>query len=263
MGTAAITIVLALLAALVGAVAGGMVGFFGVILIGTMAGQDTPDGGLAMGAAVGGLPLGAVLGALLGAVLVVRARHTGATPDKGEPEVPTAASPKPERRVSRRGWVAIALVFALTAGAWRVIFYEPPPPLINRAGSTIYLDSEVRLPAKMVDLDALTAMQTVISTWGGDNLTGQWPPVHKVDGDHLVLGMRHRLIYRTSERTLYFYLRDGLVAFFDLPLGEIPAPTDEFSDWRPVSRVRAHYYGDDLPGSFDISIRTQVTDRGR
>lgn len=257
------TIILALLAALVGAVVGGMVGFFGIILLGTLAGQDTPDGGLAMGAAVGGLPLGAVLGALLGAVLLVRARRTRPDHVTNDAESPAIASSGPGKRVSPQGWIAIMLVLGLTAGAWRIFFYEPPPPLIDRAGSTIHLDSEIRLPAEMVDLEDFTAMQAVISTWGGDNLTGQRPPVHEVDGDHLVLGLRHRLIYRTPDRMLYVYLRDGRVAFFDLPLGEVPTPTEGFSDWRPVSRVRDHYYGPDLPGPFDISIRTQVTDRSR
>ena len=256
------TVILVLLGTISGALIGGCVGFFGVILLGTLMGADTQQGALAMGAASGGLPLGLIVGGILGGVLALRARLK--SPVRSESSAPTGSVLVPEAPGPRRVWgiqdaIALLLVAALAIGAWTWFNDTGDPPLL-RGSSKPVLHAEIKIPAS--DPGIAFALNR-----GSDLRNGQ--VYHGAAGrmglreeeGHMILTAIHPIAYKTEDRSVELWLGENRLLVFRLDLPRKPPESPEFSAWRPVDEIRPDAYGSlipDPPGGNKIFIRTKV-----
>ena len=249
------TILLALLAAIVGGVLGAIVGFFAIIALGTVTGADDTGRALAMGAAVTGMPVGAVIGAVLGCVLVIRARRGRAAPVVPGEEAPSPA-PSPGPMITVQGWISLGLVAAILVGIGLWLFDDGSPPRFAERHRPV-LEIEIRLPANDKGLDFALAR--------GTNLRSEFI-FHSADGglalredaEGVILSSRHTMAYKTADRGVELWAGPSRLLVFDLDLAANPVAHD-WTDWQPVSHVRAHSHGADLPGPHEIWFRTRLS----
>ncbi|MDJ0824439.1 MAG: hypothetical protein QNJ16_02935 [Rhodobacter sp.] len=265
------TILLALFAGLLGAVLGGAVGFFGIILIGTLAGADNQQGALAMGAATGGMPVGALIGAVLAAVLAVRWRVRArsapvqaapdetAAPDRDAPggrAAPETGSPR-RRGLGLWDWIALTAIALAAAGGYAWWTDDGLPPVLRKPFPV--LEAELRLPADDPGLAyALNRHADLRSEIVYHSLA---PPVRLREADRqVVLGLRGALTYRTDDREIELRLETGKVLGFRLDLGDRPRVTEAFTDWRRVDRFVWNRDGVPVPtdGPPPYFLRTRV-----
>ena len=243
------TFILAILGALFGGVLGAVVGFLGYALIGEALGVSNFEGGLATGAALFAAPVGAVAGAVLGCLAVMRLRRG-----------------KSRKPMGWQGWAALGLTGAGLVGLYLYLFYEPPAPTFRAGVPKPVLHYEIRLPAEMVDVSDISSLRTQLKTYQ----TYMYPDdvlTHRVDGDEVILSARHTLSYAIEDRGLELWLNqsdnqaDYRLLMFDLPIGKVPEPSEDFSDWRPVAHVRRDTYGEDIlvEGGHGIFIRTRIS----
>lgn len=232
------TLVLALFGAVLGGIIGGLVGFLAIVALGYATGAPTNDGGVEMGAALVGAPVGLVIGAILGCLLVLRLR-------KGK-----------SRNAGPQAWVALGIVSAGLLGLYGWLFYEPPAP--TNPNPVPQLISEIRVPFAEVDPQEYKNRTPYI--WTYDNLVtspnSQSLPAR--EGDEVVWRSTHDLHYDYPERVLYLWINRDRVLMFDLGLPGNPAPTPEFTEWRPPTHVRADTYGEDIPGPHPARIRFRI-----
>ena len=236
------TILLALLGAVLGGGIGAVIGFFAVIVIGIVTGADGQQGALAMGAAMVGGPICLVLGAILGCILVLRLRR-GRTPQTPE-------------QAHRTALIVFGVVAAVLFTLWRVFFYIPPPPMARAPVPVMTL--EVRMPLDMAGGGELENPSSAILTYGGDNLTPYGAVAQRIEGDHLIITAQHRMVYRFEGREMRAYLGPEQVIVADLGLPAEPDATDGYTDWRPVDALRPYYYGPDQPGAEAFSYRFKI-----
>lgn len=261
------TIVLAIIAALFGGVAGAALGFFAVIALGTLTGADTQQGALAMGAATTGLPIGAVVGAVLAAVLVVHLRRgraaepatsQAAAGGRATPEAGDAADrPTARQGIGWQGWTALVLVVAAAGAFWTWLNWSGDPWRF-RGSSRPVLFSEIRVPAG--DPGIAWAMERGPDLRNGQVYHGMDGRMQRRDeGEHTILSARHVIAYKTEDRSVELWLGQERLLIFDLDLARTPDERPEFSDWRRVDHVRADFYGEDFPAEeHDYHIRTKV-----
>ena len=240
------TIILAIIGTIIGAVAGAAVGFFGSILVATALGASNMNGGLAMGAATTFLPLGAVIGAVLALVLVLKWRK-----GKG-----------PDSKVSKIvGGILLAGCLAIGGYLYKEYWYVPPAPTLSGPVRTLHV--EIRLPADMIDEEYFKGQRTRLYAYQ-TVLDADKPLTRQDNGGIVVLGAQHRMHYRVNDRKITLWVRYNRILVFELPIPEIPVPSDMFSDWQPVSRVGENYYDKGIDGAGDnIFIRTRVSERPR
>ena len=238
------TLVLALIGAIVGALVGGTIGFFGVILLGTLAGADDQQGALAMGAAMSGLPLGLAIGAVLGCVLVVRMRrNSGAAPV-----------------TARQGMAALGITVAVLVGLYGYFLWEPPKPSFARNAAIPVIEAEIRMPAEMADLEFLKGRRSMLRTFEDTYYDADTVLTPRQEGDWIILSTRQTLIYRHEDRAVHLWVRPERLLIFELGLSANPAATDGFSDWQPVDHVRPGFYEEDIPPeeANGVAIRHRV-----
>jgi hypothetical protein len=245
------TILLALLAAILGGVLGAIVGFFAVIALGTLTGADDTGGALAMGAAVTGMPVGAVIGAVLGCVLVIRARR-----GRSVPVATGEQAPSPGPMITVQGWISLALVAAILVGIGLWLFDDGSPPRFAERHRPV-LEIEIRLPADDPGIDfALPRGTNLRSEFIFHGADGEL--ARRAEGEMAILSSRHTMAYKTADRGVELWAGAGRLLIFDLDLAANPQAHD-WTDWRPVSHVRAHSYGEDLPGPHEIWFRTRLS----
>ncbi len=246
------TIILAILAAVLCGAVGGFVGFFAVIGIGELTGADNQQGALAMGAVLTGLPVGAVIGAVLGAVLVVRARR------KREADIPRGSA----KSIGAQGWIALGLVVATVAAGWMWIFQSDDPSIL-RSGAQPVLLVEIRAPADDPDIsDAMSRGTDLRNENIYHGMNGQMQ--READGDYTVLKSSHTIAYKTTDRSIELWLGQKRLLVFHLDLPKKPKDQAAFTDWRRVDEIRPNAYGEltEAPeGGHDIFIRTRVVSK--
>ncbi|MDJ0631474.1 MAG: hypothetical protein QNJ44_24700 [Rhodobacter sp.] len=257
------TVLLAVLGAILGAVFGGALGFFGIILIGTVTGADNQQGALAMGAATAGLPLGAFVGAIFGLVLVLRLRARGQADAARPAGNDAAASEVPEDRdgtssgAGIQGWIAIAVVAAAIIGVWAWWTDDGIPPYLRQPFPV--LEAEIRMPAADPGLDFAMSRPADLRSEIVFHRMNPPVPLREEDGQ-IVLGLRGTLSYRTEDREIEMRLEPGKVLGFALDLGERPTPGGAFTAWRRVDRFSWYRDGVLVPmdGPPPYFIRTRV-----
>lgn len=238
------TFFLALLGAVGGAVLGGAIGFFGVILLGYATGADDQQGALAMGAAVTGLPVGLVIGAILGCVIVLRMRRkAGAGPVTGQ-----------------QGLAALGITGTVLLGFYGYFFWEPPKPRFK--GSPPVILAEIRLPAGMVDPEFLDGRRSLLRTYEDTYYDADTVMTPRQEGDWTIIETRQSLFYRKADRAIHAWVRPGRLLIFELEdkIGANPAETDAFGDWHPVTHIRPGFYEEDIPAeeAEGVAIRLRV-----
>ncbi|MEM7430021.1 MAG: hypothetical protein AAF441_28470 [Pseudomonadota bacterium] len=205
---------LALEAALLGAALGAFALFFGTILIGLLAGAETREGGLAMGAA-GLTPVGGLLGACVGMWLGWRLAS------KLTSAVAAGIS---------LGVIALCL---LPAAGWYLhqeltdgdpYPLDQPRPLIQM---------EIRLPYKVGHHLVDPFYRKSWISHDGRHGHVRWDePRARDEGNVTVLRLQKKLYYRVPGRKLRFWRKDaGGKTVFDLKIPPEPVPTEDYGPW--------------------------------
>ena len=236
------TAILAILGAIVGGLVGAVTAFFGYSVIAELIGVPDFEGARSVGAALVIAPVGAIVGAILGCFAVLRLRRE-----------------KTGGLLSQQGLIAAGVVLASVAGLYLYFFWQPPAPLFSALRPKPVLNYEIRVPAKQIDAENIEDIKVVLRTHRAF-LVQNGKVEHYTEGDNVVLSAQHTMYYRVSDRALEMWLAPEKLLIFNLPIPEIPEPSDTYSDWRRVDHVRRHYHGEDIEvaGGYDIFIRTKV-----
>lgn len=197
---------------------GAAAAFFGLVLIGTVLGASTMEGGLAMGAA-GLAPVGAVIGAALAAWFSWRTIG------------------RMSRPAVLAGGYGLAVVAALAVGGWFLVEDltdgDPYPP---DAEPTVLI--EWRLPETVrhdwVDRIFRFTMRSSYMDW---TLTTHWqvPRARDEDG-RTILRFRGKIRWRVTGRIFQLWRapnHDDRITV-DLGLPRDPKPSSEYGPWREV-----------------------------
>ncbi|MCB1358849.1 MAG: hypothetical protein KDK53_20900 [Maritimibacter sp.] len=240
------TLLLFLLGAIGGLVAGGFIGFFGVIAIGMATGDTGFEGALAMGAATGGMPVGAVIGAIVGVALVWRAQ----------------TSDRP--LLTPRGWAIALAVTALVVVGWAARVTSLRARELPRPYPEFLV--ELRVPdafAQDAELGKLWPRHYRDGT--GAYTTPDSEIARRTEGGYTFVTLRYYRIYRVTPHRLAVQIDPETWAVWDLPFAATPVPTEGYSDWWPPDHYRADPAGEDLVTATpeDLAIRTHVYWPGR
>jgi hypothetical protein len=236
-----VTFILALLGSAIGAGAGYAAAAAAAYAVAGAFGMSDFEGGRAMFAAFFAGPIGGIAGFFCGVWLALRLR----------------------RRHSLGavlGYSALSLMAMIAIGTTvgGALYLADAP--INRDGTRLLLEFEIRLPAN-VKLparmrDIRIELETNKNTMYGDlDLT----ETHR-DGERTVLVGSVELYYRTSTRTLALKLPNEPDRIFVLPLAASPEPFEAFTAWTRVDLMgdppeRPTKASDDPADDFDIRYR--------
>ena len=212
------TYLLALLAGLVGAGVGFVLGSAAAGALAPVLGISSFEGAAGYFAVFLGGPVGALVGLVLGALLVLwRAGHRtlGALAGRG--------------LLVGTGAVAVG---ALALGTFWFM-----RPLVNADGPPPQLVFEIRLPpgaAAPVAGDLPVELQTAKNRMPATLQAG-----HR-DGDREVIVGSVDLYYRTWQRMLVLTMPDKTDVLFDIPLGLTPGHGKHFGDWQRADYIARH-----------------------
>lgn len=268
------TAILAIFAALIGAVAGylGSILIVYPILLALEGGRDI-NGGLAIGVALGVGPVGAIIGAGLAMGLTIWARRP--KPQSGDAQRVAELSqsgssaaleiagdtsqtklPEFEKNRSRHGMqsvVAVAAILALVIGLWFWLFHEPYIEQLPGGTSRPYLVVEIELPENEVEIGSWYTPQLSMSTARTWLSTKEPLKVSRKDG---VVTFRGEipLVYVHPHRHLRLSMRPGVELSYVLPLAARPLHEKAIQPWSTDVHVN---------NSLDDSVSFKQSDRHR
>lgn len=200
--------------------------FFGTFFIATLFGASNINGGLAMGAA-GLMPLGGLIGAGLGAWFAWR--------------VVTRSS---ARAAMAGGYGLLAFAVIAVGGWFGYREMTDGDPYEASAEPTVHV--EWRLPEKVADEDVKrTYRYTMRSTFRDWTLSSSWdiPPFRQEDA-HTVLRFRGTIRWRADGRIFQLWTfpnHDDRITV-DLNLGDDPAHSRDYGEWRDVPAAPGHAF---------------------
>jgi len=236
------TTILAISGAFLGGLLGAVTAFFGYFIFAELIGVPDFEGARSTGATYVIAPVGAIVGAILGCFFVLRLRRE-----------------KTGGLISRQGMIAFGVVLALVSGLYLHFFWQPPAPMFSVLRPKPVLSYEIRVPAQQIEVENIEGLKSVLRTHQA--FLGQNGKVkHYKDGDNVILSAEHTMYYRVPDRALEMWLAPEKLLIFNLPIADIPEPSDTYSDWRRVDHVRKHFHSEDIEvaGGHNVFIRTKV-----
>jgi hypothetical protein len=211
------TFLLAVIAGVVGAVAGYVVAAFGAMLFAMATGMSNFEGAAGMFAAFAVGPIGGLIGLVLGIVLMLRRRSPG---------VGLGA-------IAVRGLLAVAAIVALVAGGIGVAHLMRDT--VNPNGAAPRLMFDLRLPPGTPGDAKTLTVELHTDRNAAPGIVFDRP--EQRDGARIVVSGSVELYFRTSQRLLVVKRRGEPDRLFRLALSSSPKHTREPSAWQKVDFV--------------------------
>lgn len=237
------TIVYAVLAAIVGALAGwfGSAMIYMSVMLAT--GASDREGALAMGAFFGIGPVGGIVGALAGAGLVLYFRRRSAGPTMG-----------------KTAFITLAVVVGALFAGFNWLNSSISKPQFSGHGTKPVMLYEIEVTdagwPKPENHDGQVEMHSFDRLIYPQN-TGQRHDSE--NGLHTVSG-EIALLHKIERRQLAYWMSDKEVYYFDLQLPKVPDAQDAFGEWRFADSIGSRVTGTAKPPAPDspVRLRTKV-----
>ncbi|MCB1490649.1 MAG: hypothetical protein KDJ77_02405 [Rhodobiaceae bacterium] len=236
-----LTFILAILAALIGGVAGGFAIALGFIFIATALGVSDMNGGLSMGAFTTIGPLGGIVCAALCGWLVIRARR-GRKPGNRKRELTVAVA-------------ILAVLAVLGGGAYYQYVYLPTGPIFGHRAPKPLVRFEVEAPASAIRAYGQASPRMDVRTWNDYYVRTDADFEREDTGDMALLRTRTSLLFKVKDRVAVVWLEPNLGYEFDLPIAKVPDATDDYSGWIAAARIRDREENTVTAAPADLGIR--------
>jgi hypothetical protein len=215
-----LTIVYALIAAIVCGAVGAVLGFGIAAMLAPFLGISNFEGAAGYFAVFIGGPIGAALGIVLGALVILRRRRTDSV-----------------GAVTGKLGVVVVSLAVLAAGVLGLLYLTQD--IVNPSGVAPQLVFEIRLPAGATPPggeERPIELQT-----NKNRMTANMDrAATRDDGGRPVIGGLVEMYYRTSQRMLVMNMPDKTDVIFNIKLRRVPRHSPEFSAWQRVDSIGEH-----------------------